>query len=638
MKLSAIIGITLIILAPLHFVRGQSVTYIDTDSTFRVTYVRFELTVRPDTEYLIGKVTLRCVARAMPAGHPMRLSMRSVLSIDTLTAGGVAAAYNHVDDTLYLTPSAAYSPGEVFDVAIAYHGYSYGAYIHTFQDWQPTGIPIIWTASEPFGSKQWWPCKDNPAEKVDSADLLITCDLRYSIASNGTLRAVIDHDTSHTFWWHESYPIDHYLLAFACTEFDTLTHWHRWADGDSTRILNYVFPVSTDTMRTDLLLIDTIIDQYEAWFGPYPFRREKYGTCQWHGGGMENQTLSFCNDADWSLLAHETAHQWFGDGITCKTWNDCWLNEGFATYVTDLFGRRRFGQSWVDTDFSLAEAYVTEVTDGRVHQTDSVFQNAPDDYQRGKRVLDGRLVYAKPGLVLHMLNYVLGSDTAFYRCVREYMMGPLRYGVASTEDFRAAIERASGKDLKWFFDEWIYGDGFPQYSIAWSEQDSLVSVAISQRGSSPNSPFFVMPIELRFTGPGLDTMVQVWNNHPLQSYVFQLSKPASLITFDPHNWLLDGASPRSMLVQSSPNNPARLSVMRESNGTYQFTFNLFGAPNVWLEIYDVMGRSVGFVDGGMMANGTESLQWIPNGLASGVYFGRLTTGSGISTIPFVLAP
>ena len=232
---------------------------------------------------------------------------------------------------------------------------------------------------------------------------------------------------------------------------------------------------------------------------------------------MENETLSFCNDADWRLLAHETSHQWFGDGITCKTWNDCWLNEGFATYVTDLFGRRQFGQSYLDNDISNLSTYIKTVPDGAVHPTDSILESYTDDYFRGKRVLDGRLTYAKGGVFLHMLNYLLGSDTAFYRCIREYITSPLRYGVATAEDLRASVERSSGMDLKWFFDEWIYSEGFPIYSIVWSQQDSITTATVYQQSTSEKTPFFTMPIQLEFSGAGLDTTIQLLNDQSPQT-------------------------------------------------------------------------------------------------------------------------
>lgn len=610
--------------------------YIDTDSSFRVSHVRFDLTIpRVDTEYLQGSVRLQCLSRGIRAEDRIELRLWSKLTIDSIVGSQEEPLqYVHPDDTLYVTLPEPYAAGQTFNVTVFYHGFNRsGAFIHAYQVWPPDSgrerltPPVEWTASEPFGSHLWWPCHDNPAEKIDSADFFISCAKNWTVAANGVLRSVTDHDTLHTFWWHEMYPIDHYLLAFSITNYDTIAWWHHWPDGDSMRIQNFVFPSSYDTMRSSLLLIDTLLDQYESWFGPYPFRKEKYGICQWHGGGMENQTLSFCNDADWSLLAHETAHQWFGDGITCKTWNDCWLNEGFATYVNDLYGRR-YGDSLFNTWILGSEKYVTSFPGGAVHAQEGVLDTFPDDYTRGKRVLDGNLVYNKGALFLHMLNFVLGSDSAFFHAIRAYMTGPQRLGVASTEDLRASVERWSGKDLKWFFDEWIYDEGFPIYTLAWSQQDSAVSLAISQRVSSPRSPnVFRMPIELRFIGNTLDTIVTVWNDRSLQSYAFRFSEPLIGVQFDPHNYLIDGEAPRSLAVRTVTDSHNAFSLQRVAEDRYMFEFK--DPTSHELSIYNMLGVVVSREP---VAGGLGSIALDLRDLPSGPYFARF----GKATLKFAI--
>ncbi|HZK75572.1 MAG TPA: M1 family aminopeptidase [Candidatus Kapabacteria bacterium] len=600
---------------------AQDTVLIDTDSSFDVNYVKFDLSVRPDTEYIAGSVEFRAHANALRPDRTIQLSLRGQLSVDSLFNDGTPATFNHFGDKLFVTLNHSYSPSAPFDLVIYYHGFSTSpdrvGFIHTWQNWDPaTGIPISWSWGEPFGMKDWWPCKDNPADKLDSADLYFTCDKPYMIGSNGTLVGVADHDTSQTFHWHESYPIDHYLLAFVCTQFDTLTHWHRWADGDSTKIMHFVFPGSVDTMGPELGLVDSILNLYEGWFGPYAFRKEKYGIAQWHGGGMENETLSFCNDADSGLVAHETAHQWFGDAITCKTWNDCWLNEGFATYVADLFMRQNHGVPYFNDVISSREQNVTSQPDGTVHTPDSLLLTD---------VLNDRLVYDKGALLLHMLNFVLGSDSAFFRCLREYVTGPLRYGVAGAEDFRTSVEKSSGRDLKWFFDEWVYGDGYPIYDVAWNAQDSLhPSVAISQTGSTPNSPLFTMPIELEFIGSDIDTTVQVWDDAPLKPFGFTFSNPVTRLVFDPHNWLLDGSLPRTLAVHSAiSSSPSEFRITKLLN-SYSADFSVDKSGPVSIEIYDLLGRQIAMIPLGIQEAGSHSIPWrTETPLSPGAYFCRL---------------
>jgi aminopeptidase N len=589
----------------------------DMDSSFDVDYVKLDLSVQPDTEYIAGSVELRSHVNALRPDSTIQLSLRAQLSVDSLFEGGIPASFYRVGDDLFVTLHHDYASHSLFDIVIYYHGYSTipdrTGIIHFWQNREPGGVPILWGDGEPFRSRAWWPCKDNPADKLDSADLIFTCSKPYSVASEGLLTHVVDHDSTQTFYWHESYPIDHYLIAFIVTEFDTLTHWHHFADGDSMPIIDYVFPASADTMPASLIVVDTILNLYERWFGPYPFRNEKYGIAQWQGGGMENETLSFCNDADTGLVAHETAHQWFGDAVTCKTWNDCWLNEGFAVYTTDLFYRYYDGQTIFDTLISEQEQGAVTFAEGTVHTPDSLLlQDAL-----------GPLIYEKGPWVLHMLRYILGSDSAYFRALREYVTGPLRYGVVGTGDLQASVEQSVGDSLGWFFNEWVCGPGYPIYSIAWDAQDSLhPSVAIEQTGSSSASPFFTMPIELEFKGNDIDTIVQVWNDQPLQSYEFSISSPVSKMIFDPHNWLLDGMLPRTLAVQTSPTLDSKLSIDRQLH-SYTIDFSIVQPGDITFEIYDLLGRVVTSLPEGMQTAGAHSIPWQPSSLSSGVYFCRM---------------
>ncbi len=610
---------------------AASTNLVNNDSTYDVRYARLELTVpQPDTEYIEGNVTLGIVAHQLSVDNRIQLSLRSLLSVDSVFEAGKRVPFSHEGDSLFVMLGTHYQPDDQFDVRVYYHGYSRsGAFIHTEQRWElKTPHPylaILWTNSEPYGSKDWWPCKDNPAHKLDSVDLLITCPPTYSIASNGLLRSVVDHDTSRMFSWHESYPIDHYLVAFVCTQYDTVGRWHHWAGGDSTLIESFVFPTSKDTLSAQLRELDTILDVYESWFGPYPFRKEKYGIAQWHGGGMENQTLSFCNDAGEELIAHETAHQWFGDGVTCKTWNDCWLNEGFATYTTDLFLQHKYGGATMDTIVAQQEAYITSLPGGAVHTPDSLLE---------KNALYGRLVYSKGSMVLHMLRYILGSDTAFFRAIREYMTGPLRYGVASADDFRASVEKSSGMDLKWFFDQWVYGEGYPIYKLAWNPTDPLhPAVAISQTGSVPSSPFFRMPIELEFRGANFDTIVKVLNDKPLQPFAFSFTKAVSSVTFDPYNWILDGQAPRTLEVRPQGLLSNERSVTGAS-GHYDISFRQARVGNVTIDIFDVLGRRITRSELPLLDAGEHTVR-LSLKLPSGEYFCLIQDDAGTSVTHFL---
>lgn len=616
---------------------AQDTVLFDTDSSFDVNYVKFDLAVTADTEYLAGSVELRAHANVLRANRTIQLSLRAQLSVDSIFDDGSAATFQHTGDNLFVTLNRNYAPQAPFDLVIYYHGFSTipdkEGLFHYWQNWQTqqsSGIPLCYTESEPYSAKDWWPCKDNPADKLDSADLYFTCPTPYIVGSNGTLVAVVDHGSTQTFHWHESYPVDHYLLAFDCTQFDTLIHWHHWADGDSMKIMHFVFPNPGDTMQRSLIEVDSILDLYERWFGPYPFRTEKYGIAQYYSGGMENETLSFCNDADSSLVAHETAHQWFGDAVTCKTWNDCWLNEGFATYITGLYFRYNDGEAYFDTLMKGQDSIVTLQPGGTVHTPDSLLLT---------NVLDSRLVYSKGCFLLHMLRFVLGSDSAFFRCLREYVTGPLRYGVVSAEDFEHSVEKSTGRDLGWFFQEWVYGDGYPVYDVAWNAQDGRnPSVTISQTGSTSASPLFVMPIELEFIGDGIDTTVQVLDNSAQKTFGFSFSKPVTKLIFDPHNWLLDGSLPRTLAVHSTTSLDASYFRVTRLLNSYSIDFSMEQSGPVSVEIYDLLGRRIAAIPLGVQVAGSHSIPWQPSvELLTGAYFCRLIKDGNSAGIARLIA-
>ena len=611
---------------------SQDTVVFDNDSSFDVDYVKLDLWVTPDTQYVAGSVELRSHANVLRPDSTIQLSLWPQLSVDSLFCDGVPAYFRHIGDKLYVTLLHNYAPNAVFDLLIYYHGYptDWGGLVHYWQGRKPGGIPIVYSTSEPFGTKYWWPCKDNNADKLNSADLYFTCPKADMVGSEGTLVSITENDTSHTFHWHESYPIDHYLIAFVCTEFDTLTHWHYWADGDSTKIMDFVFTSSADTMGNALIQVDSILNQYEQWFGPYPFRNEKYGIAQFYGGGMENETLSFCNDADSGTVAHETAHQWFGDAVTCKTWNDCWLNEGFATYITGLWARVHDGEAYFDTLMKEQEQFITSKPGGTVHTPDSLLITD---------VLDPRLVYSKGCFLLHMLRFVLGSDTAFFRCLREYVTGPLRYGVASSEDFEHSVEKSSGRNLKWFFDEWVYGDGYPIYSLAWDYHDSYhPALAISETGSTSASPFFEMPIQLEFIGPSIDTIAEVLDDAPLKAFDFSFPKPVTKVIFDPHNWLLDGSLPRTLAVHSEQPAPESALDITQDLNAFTIAFSIPQTGEVTVKIYDLLGRQVCTLPLGVQQNGSHSIPWRPNiGFSPGCYFCRLDAPGSEQVAHFIIS-
>lgn len=610
--------------------------FIDRDTTFDVTYYNLDLRVRPDTEYIEGKVTVAAIARAMPTIDNITLRLAKFLTADSIKdKNGNSLLFQHDDDTLRITLHEPAANGSaIVPISVFYHGYNQAeglkGYIHTRQWVSHPEYPIVWSASEPYYSKNWWPVKDDPMDKSDSCDIIVTCSDPYYVASNGLLTSITRNtDHTSTYHWHESYPIDHYLIAISCTKYEVDTSWWHYSPTDSMPVITYAY---VDRLKEFQQSRDTLFDMlnyYSSLFGLYPFVKEKYGLTQWQGGGMENQTNSFVNNNETQLLAHETAHQWFGDNVTCQNWNDLWLNESFATILEHLFERHRLGDSAYQQIMADAERYITEQLGGSVY--------IPNDSLADQdRLFDGRLTYEKGSFLIHTLRFLLG-DSALVRGLRAYQTGPLAKSTATTENLRKYLEVASGKDLRTFFEEWIYGQGFPLYSIsdlmiAKSGLAFHTSFTITQQPSVQEAAFFHIPVEVRLAGAGRDTTVIIEQTTPTQTFTFDLPFPPDTLDFDPHNWILDGRLPIALAVKQQQGIDRRALHLYPSivprNAEVTLEFQAEVDRSYTLSVYDELGHTIASQDLGKLPAGLHHQHFSTKGIAAGAYIVRVDGVTG----------
>jgi hypothetical protein len=305
--------------------------------------------------------------------------------------------------------------------------------------------------------------------------------------------------------------------------------------------------------------------------------------------------------------------------ITCRTWSDIWLNEGFAEYCSALYREQEYGPAsyW---------NYMLWQMNRAVQATGAV--GIPDTSSVGS-LFDGARVYNKGATVLHMLRHVLG-DSVFFRSMRSYANDPaLRYSTATTRDFRSACETVSGKDLSYFFQEWIYGEGIPHYYYYWATKPStagtVTTITLEQSASSANPSFFTMPVDIRLSSGSWDTTVTVFNNSPTQQFSFTLSQQPTTLTVDPDNWILKTVYPPG----SRPPNSYALdqNYPNPFNPKTTITFHLPIRSNVSLKVFDVLGREVATLLNQQMVAGAHSIDWDASTTPSGVYFYQLSAQS-----------
>jgi aminopeptidase N len=597
---------------------AKSQQALPSQRAYDVNYYRLDITLDPADSMVSGTLSVLATVLA-DSMDTVVLDLLSNLTVDGVTH---AAGYTHANDTLAVYLEQLVTEGDTFSIGVTYHGRPASNERDGFGFNLQDGTPIIWSLSQPYFARGWWPCKDNPGDKTDSADIILTVPDNLYAVSNGALRGEKNNgDGTRTFHWHESYPIATYLVSVAVTNYNIYTDWFRYAPGDSMEVSLYLYPGFEPPENLQQWLID-MLTYFHQVFGPYPFITEKYGIAQFPlGGGMEHQTVTSQGSFSEWLTAHELAHMWWGDKITNARWGDIWLNEGFSSYAEALYAEHTYGEDhlrgfmqFMDRDYSYP-IFVEDTTDRR-------------------RLFD-ITVYDKAAWFLHMLRGVVG-DSTFFEILLEYSNDPrFAYGNATTAGFQDVCETVSGQELDWFFESWIYHAGRPRYQIGWNSTTLAggyeLTVHINQT-QVPLETLFPMPIDITIYTDRSDTVVTVFNDLPEQHFVFLLEDQPTGIVLDREGWILKqiindtngGPIPpiEYALEQNYPN------PFRPALTPAHISYYLPATASVSLRVYDLLGREIASLVEGPKPMGTYNAIWygvnhygepVPNG----VYFYHL---------------
>jgi aminopeptidase N len=602
------------------------------DSTIDVTYYKLDLTLTHSPDYLKGAVSVN--ARSSTLGlKTFFLDLTNILKVDSVIESGKPLQVSHINNKLYITLDTVFNTGSSFSVIIYYEGVpvegGFGGFV--FDSTSNNGSHSFWTLSEPYEASSWWPCKDTPADKADSSDVWVTCSEELTAASNGVLQDTINNGNStHTFKWKNIYPIAQYLISIAVSNYTIYTNYYKYSESDSMPVINYVYPYVFSSAKSTIDKVPNMIKVFSGLYGQYPFIHEKYGQAQFGwSGGMEHQTITSLSEFDEDLEAHELSHHWFGDKVTCADWQDIWLNEGFATYSEAVY----FGATVNDSvyyqmilnDMVNAKTAVGSVYVQNISSEDNIF-----DYARS---------YAKGAVILHMLREIVG-DSTFFNILRTYNSYPgLAYNVATTADFESVAELVYGQSLEYFFNEWIYGENYPKYTINWSSQsagNNVYNITVNVAQSVNTNPeFFTMPVQIKITTINGDTTVTIFNNQQSQQFIIEIHNKPLYITFDPNNNILksltttdtiDLTKPASFSLEQNYPNPFNPS----TNIKYYIPVQNKGYIPVNLTVYDILGRQVSVMVNQKQPAGSYNISFPPASLLktlpSGIYIYSLTAG------------
>jgi aminopeptidase N len=414
-----------------------------------------DLDVDLATDRIEGSATLTALA----AQELSRFNLDFAgFEIGALLVNGQPAAFERAGAELSISPARSIAEGEEFTVEVSYSGrpgedVPAGAPEYT-RGWVNYGSGVM-VAGEPSGAENWYPVNGHPGDKA-TYSFRITVDEPHVVAANGLLEEVVDNGSTTTYVWELRDPAASYLVTLAIGDFDVETD--RASSGVPIR--NYFaagVPASTrDSFDTQA----DMIDYYETVFGPYPF--EAYGVVvhnQPFGFALETQTLSiFGVGFTWEdVVAHELAHQWFGDSVSLARWQDIWLNEGFATYAQVLWVEHQGGELAVET--RIREMYFSTLAEQMASSSQPAQAGSFIIGDPSPDALFDRRVYDRGGLTLHALRLQVG-DEAFFAILRTYA-DRFRDGNATTDDFIALCEEIAGQELDDLFDAWLYQPDLP---------------------------------------------------------------------------------------------------------------------------------------------------------------------------------
>ena len=577
-----------------------------------VTYYGINIEIDISNQEITGSVLINGSV-GMDQPDSIELDLASALVVDSIVSSSGLLSFDHVDDMIKIPTQPAIPEGYDFSLEVFYHGHPPSTGFGSFNFDEHLGVDHIWTLSEPYGARDWWPCKDDPSDKADSLDIIIIVPEEQIAVSNGILLEETDlGDGRKRYHWSERYPICTYLVSITSYPYTKWEDYYIGLNGDTLPLEYYVYPDHYDLVYENYMLTDDMMEVFADRFGEYPFMGEKYGHAEFgRGGGMEHQTITSLGGHSQWLIAHELGHQWWGDLITCASFHHIWLNEGFA----------RFSESLWDEATGGFDAYKDYWQNHSYFGDGTVYVEEPDT---PSQIFNGNLTYNKAGWVVHMLRGVLG-DSLFFETLKTYALNDsLAYSSATTEDFQLVCEDVSGLDLEDFFQQWIYGEYYPKYGLSWemSESDELI-VTIEQ---TQNWQYFHMPIELRVLVPGDTLIFKVDNQSQTEQYNlgFIDGLPHG-IWLDPDNWILKEVEYTSMggILPNKPQitiYPAYPNPFNPQTLIRYFVPEQLGFIQLSISIYDIRGHRVDGFDIGSILPGMHEFTWNADHQGSGIYF------------------
>jgi len=608
--------------------RGQQVLYYQFPSMdkYDIKYLKLDLKAEAGNRFISG--TSKTVAIALQPLDSFIIELTDNMLVDSVYINGVKKNFTHSADFIYVPLSPSLPAGTQVTALFYYNGTasSNAVFAGTISS---NGLTYTATVSESYQAREWFPAKQVLRDKIDSADIWVTTSSINKVGSNGLLQAIVDSPNSKKqYQWKSRNPMNYYMPSISIGNYLEYTKYAKPAAmaPDSIPVLNYI--VDDDvyflSVKANLDKTPAFIEKFSKLFGLYPFKNEKYGHSHASiGGGMEHQTMTTTSSFGSTLIAHELGHQWFGDNVTCASWNHIWLNEGFASYCEYLAIEKLpalFPTTTAPAYMQSVHNNVLSVANGSVYIPEALVFDE-------NRIFSSRLSYNKGSAIIHNLRFEMQDDNLFFQTLKNYQT-QYKNSNATADDFKQVAENTCGRSFSDFFTQWYYGEGYPTFNVTYLKQgsDTLILI-IGETASAPGiTPFFKGLYEFRVTSAQGDTTVKANLTANNQQFKFYYPKTPNGIVVDPNNWVLNNTG----IITNGGVIPVKLlsfDVAAASNCTALLKWNASDEQNSKQYETEYSSDGINFIKTGTVASkgsSSASFYQLSNSLAAGaIHYFRL---------------
>ncbi len=550
------------------------------------------------------------------------------LTIDSIRLmSGTPLSFTHSSNILTITMDRTYNVNEIVEIKINYrHNNVTDASFYTHSS------GYVFTDAEPEGARGWFPCWDRPSDKA-TVDLTVKVPLSVRLGSNGRLNDSTVTGDSIYYHWISRDPVATYLVVMTSKVGYTIdiAYWHKLSNPNDSIPLRFYSPsgVSSAVVKN---ILPTMTTYYSTYYGEHPFEKNGFAyvpnSAGFSWGGMENQTLTTVNSWGVNLAAHEYAHQWFGDMITCASWSNIWLNEGFATWSEAFWEERTGGYSAYKTMInSDASTYLSQ-NPGWAISVPSWDITTPNS----NTLFNYAITYCKGSCVVHLLRYAL-KDSLFFAAIKAYATDTInfKYKSATIPDFFTKVGSVAGQDLTWFMNSWIYQANHPLYQNGYNFTNLgggqwRINFLAKQ---TQTTGFFPIPIEIKFSfSTGSDTTVRVMNSVNNQLFSFYFYRQPTAVVFDPDNMIVIKTATLTMGIEGNVNmTPDKFELYQNEpnpfNPVTSINYDIPKNSYVKLVVYDLLGKQIKVLVNEKKSAGKYNVSFNGMNLPSGLYLYKL---------------